>query len=346
MRRSLLSLTVVLLAVVACQAPLASARPMTVGMSVSMDSASDAEVLRQFELLAAMNIQMVRFDFDWSVIESSEGRFDWSNTDRIVRAAISHDIKVLALLTYAPAWSRPAGTGSHAPPSDAADFADFARVAAQRYSPMGVTDWEVWNEPNIDDFWEPKPDAGVYASLFRATASAVREVDPAATLITGGLTRGTTTDDGSRIAQAEFVEDLYAHGAAQVADAVAVHPYSFPDLPATDLNAVVGGIADLPTVRAVMEQWDDADKQIWVTEFGAATGSGDNSMSESEQAESLSQAGQLAASWPWLGPVIIYELRDRGTDPGDLEQNFGVLRHDLTPKAAGQALLDGTVGAP
>lgn len=334
-----------MLAVVAC-APVASARPLTLGMSVSMDRASDTEVLRQFERLAEMNIKMVRFDFDWSVIESSEGRFDWSNTDRIVRAAMAQGIKVLALLTYTPAWARPGGTGSHTPPSDVADFADFARAAAQRYSPMGVSYWEVWNEPNIDDFWEPETNVRVYAALFRATASAVREVDPKATLITGGLTRGTTTGDGSRIAQTEFVDDLYSYGAAQVADAIAVHPYSFPDLPASDRNATAGSIADLPAVRAVMEQWGDADKQIWVTEFGAPTGTGDGSMSETEQAESLSQAAQLAASWPWLGPVIIYELRDRGTDPGDLEQNFGVLRQDLTPKEAGQALLDGTVGAP
>lgn len=310
-----------------------------------MDTASDAEVARQFELLSEMNITMVRFDFDWSVIEAARGQFDWSHTDRMVRAATSHGIAVLALLTYTPAWARVPGTSSHAPPQDVADFAHFARAAAARYAPLGVTDWEVWNEPNIVDFWEPKPSADDYGALFRVTAAAVRDVDPAATVITGGLTRGTTTDDRSRIAQTEFIDDLYADGVAQLADALAVHPYSFPDLPAAEVSRV-GSIADLPAVRAVMDRWGDTGKQIWVTEFGAATGSGDNLMSEADQAASLTQAAELAASWPWLGPVIIYELRDRGTGAGNLELNFGVLRSDLSPKVAGQELLQGTIGPP
>lgn len=328
----------------ACQSPSASARPVTLGMSVSMDAASDDEVARQFELLNEMNIKLVRFDFDWSVIEAVRGQFDWSHTDRMVRAATAHGIAVLALLTYAPAWARAPGTNSHAPPLDVADFAHFARTATERYAPLGVTDWEVWNEPNIVDFWEPKPSADDYGALFRATAAAVREVDPSATLISGGLTRGTTTDDRSRIAQTEFVEDLYANGAAQLADALAVHPYSFPDLPAADGTARVGSIGDLPAVRAVMERWGDTGKQIWVTEFGAATGSGDNVMTENDQAASLAQAAALASSWAWLGPIVIYELRDRGDDVGNLEQNFGVLRSDLTPKVAGQELLQGAIG--
>ncbi|WP_447711349.1 cellulase family glycosylhydrolase [Mycobacterium sp. C31M] len=309
-----------------------------------MDTAADTEVQRQFALMSEMNITMVRFDFDWSVIEPIRGQFDWSHTDRMVSAAAAHGIRVLALLTYAPEWARAPGTTTHAPPRDLAEFAEFARAATERYAPRGVNNWEVWNEPNIVDFWEPRPDADEYSALFRATAAAIRSLDPAATVITGGLTRGTTTDDGSRIAQTEFVDDLYANGTAQLADAIAVHPYSFPDLPVSDVPARVGSIADLPALRGVMEQWGDADKQIWVTEFGAATGSGDNVMTESQQAESLSQAVALATSWAWVGPVVIYELRNRGTDPGNLEQNFGVLRSDLTPKTSGQELLQGRIG--
>ena len=106
-----------------------------------------------------------------------------------------------------------------------------------------------------------------------------------------------------------------------------------------DPGGPVGGFADLPAVYDVMARSGDGAKQIWVTEFGAATGSQTEAMSETDQAESLRQARELAQSWPWVGPVIIYELRDAGSGGSDLEQSFGVLREDLSPKDAGRALM-------
>lgn len=313
-------------------------------MSVNLIGADDAEVQRQFDLLSAMGIKMVRFDFDWSVIEAVKGNFDWSSTDRIVRAANERNMKVLALLTYSPGWARPAGTGSHAPPTNAADFATFARMAAQRYCAQGVDRWEIWNEPNIGDFWEPKPDADRYGALFRAAVKALHDVDPRATVLTGGLTRGTTTEDRSRISQTEFIDALYASGSAQLASAIAIHPYSFPALPAVGGRFAVGRFADLPAVHAVMDRWGEGGKKIWATEFGAPTGTDEEAMSEADQAKSIAQAEQMAQAWDWMGPLIIFELRDHGTDRSDIEQNFGVLNNDLTPKPAGRALLDSNTG--
>ncbi|MGB8405367.1 MAG: hypothetical protein WCE30_15000 [Mycobacterium sp.] len=341
----LFATAVAVVAVVACHSPAAHAERPELGMSVSLVGADDAEIQRQFDLLSTMNVKMVRFDFDWSRIEGVKGTFDWSFTDRMVRAASTHSMKVLALLTYSPSWARPSGTGSHVPPTDVADYATFARVAAQRYSPLGVDRWEIWNEPNIGDFWQPKPNIDQYGALFRAAAAALRDVDPRATVLTGGLTRGTTTKDRSRIAQTEFIDGLYANGSAQLASAIAIHPYSFPVLPAVGGPEAAGRFADLPAVHAVMDHWGDGGKKIWATEFGAPTGTDDEAMSEADQAKSIAQAEQMVRAWNWMGPLIIFELRDHGTDRSDIEQNFGVLNNDLTPKEAGRALLDGQGGA-
>lgn len=345
MGKRLLALLVTAVAVVACHSPTAHAERPELGMSVSLFGADDAEIQRQFDLLSTMNVKTVRFDFDWSRIEDVKGKFDWSFTDRMVHVASAHNMKVIALLTYSPSWARPAGTGSHVPPTDVADFASFARVAAQRYSPLGVDRWEIWNEPNIDDFWQPKPDIERYGALFRGAAAALRDIDPRATVVTGGLTRGTTAKDGSRIAQTEFIDGLYANGSAQLASAIAIHPYSFPALPAVGGPEAAGRFADLPSVHAVMERWGDGNKKIWATEFGAPTGTADEAMSEADQAKSIAQAEQMVRTWNWMGPLIIFELRDHGTDRSDIEQNFGVLRSDFTPKEAGRALLESQGGA-
>jgi len=99
----------------------------------------------------------------------------------VVAAAERHGIKVLGLLTYSPAWSRPSGTSSHSPPSDLATFAAFARAASNRHP--HITAWEVRNGPNHTPFWT-SPSATRYVALLRATYAVL---DPADTVLTGGL---------------------------------------------------------------------------------------------------------------------------------------------------------------
>ena len=45
---------------------------------------SDAEMDRTVEAIRSSGSHWVRFDIDWSAIESTEGTFDWSGTDRLV----------------------------------------------------------------------------------------------------------------------------------------------------------------------------------------------------------------------------------------------------------------------
>ena len=65
------------------------------------------------------------------------------------------------------------------PRSDSARaaFARFASAAARHFRGQGVI-WEIWNEPNIEQFWKPEPDAQAYALLALETARAVRAADP------------------------------------------------------------------------------------------------------------------------------------------------------------------------
>ncbi len=67
-------------------------------------------------------------------------------------------------------------------------------------------------------------------------------------------------------------------------------------------------------------------------------------MSEQDQASTLLQARQVVDTWDWAGPLIYYELEDGGTDPAEIEQNFGVLRADGSFKLAAIALIDTASG--
>lgn len=71
-----------------------------------------------------------------------------------------------------------------------------------------------------------------------------------------------------------FLTQMYAYAAGQTMwDALAIHPYTQPVLPASQL-AIYGGWAIVPTLRQTMVSHGEAAKAIWVTEVGAPTGAG------------------------------------------------------------------------
>lgn len=333
----LLSLLMVGSAVAACQ----SAHRVEIGMNLHYRDTGAASVKRQFDLMAAMNVSWVRVDVDWSAVEPEQGDFDWESSDLIVEEALARRMKVLIVLAYTPDWARTsAATGSapisHLRPLDFTRYATFARTAAQRYAARGVHHWEIWNEQNSTKFWPPHPDAGEYGALFQAVMAAIRGVDPKATVLIGGLTPKT---DETALSPTDYLDQLYRNGTAQLADAVAFHPYSTPAFPFISEHSS-GGFKDMPALRDVMVRHGDSGKKVWITEFGAATGLSPNAMSGQGQAKALNRARQLAENWDWVGPLIYYELVDGGTDLNDEEQNYGVLHVDLTPKPAAIELMN------
>lgn len=313
-----------------------TSRPGPIGMMVRLYGADAASVAREFDLLTAMHVTWVRVDFEWPTIEGNHGKFDWAYTDAVVKEASARRLNVLGILSHTPAWARPASTTTSNPPDHVSDFAEFARATVARYSPLGVHTWEIWNEPNVSAFWQPAPDANRYGELFRAAATTMRAVDPVATLLIGGLTSGGDLADGSRISQAKYVEQLYGNGTAQAADAIAVHPYSFAWPHA---HAVIGGLDDVPALHQIMERHGDGGKNVWITEFGVPTGTASDAVSDKDQAATIMHARKLVQKWSWTGPLIYYELRDGGTNPAIDEENFGVVRKDLSLKPAGEALI-------
>jgi hypothetical protein len=76
----------------------------------------------------------------------------------------------------------------------------------------------------------------------------------------------------------------------------------------------------------------DGAKQIWSTEFGAPTGSTTRDMSEAAQAQLVTDSYTLLKGWSWAGPAFFYSYHDSGTNKSDVEQNFGILHFDWTPK--------------
>lgn len=293
---------------------------------------SDAEVDADLDAMAATGAKWLRFDFDWASAEPTPGNYRWTYIDRVVNKARARGLRILATPSYTPTWARPAGTTDKYAPADPGTYAAFVKAAASRYAPLGVHHWEIWNEPNVQQFWQPAPNVGQYAAMLKAAAGAIRSVDAKAVVLNAGLAPAADTADGQYISPRTFLSRLYQAGARTSFDAVAMHPYAWPYgiSAAGDWNQW----NSMPKTYDIMVANGDGAKKIWATEYGAPTGANSRAVSEADQARFVREAFPAWAGQVWSGPVFWYSFRDAGTDPADLEDNFGLQRRDARAKPA------------
>lgn len=295
----------------------------------------DAELDRELDMMLAMGASWIRVGVEWNAVESSPGDFDWSVPDRIVERARSRGMEVLGVVLGTPRWARPPGVpdSPHALPADPDRFGQFAGDVAAHYDGQ-IDTWEIWNEPNIVSFAKPRPAVDRYHDMLIAAARDIRaRTSPDKKIMTAGL--APAGDDGWNIAPTTFLTRLYELGDQQDWDIVGMHPYTYPYQPDDDDTADWNAYLRMQLVRDTMQRYGDDQKQIWITEFGAPTG-GDpkRAVSLENQARTLVTVLTDAGTDPLLGPVFIHSTRDRGSDPNDIEDHFGVLKEDFSPKPA------------
>jgi len=347
----LLSLLLALVAA-AAPAPAAPAPPspsQTAGVQIHplWDGVSDAQVAAQLDRVVAAGAGLVRADVGWASLEQ-QGKGQWSpwylgRLDRLVDAARARRLRLLLTVFGTPCWASTApdelrqgcrgdwwdrGVQAYAP-RDPRDYADALSFLVRRYGP-GI-DWEIWNEPNLSDFFIAPDRPAAYAALLRKAHAAVKAADPAATVVGGSLSR----------ADAGFTEVVYQHGAQGTFDVWSVHPYAGGRSPldpggGTARPSFAHGV---PAVREAMLRHGD-DKPLWLTELGwntsAVRGGPDwaNGVDEQTQADYLDLAFRAARGWPYVDVVVWYALEDRRADPGAPLANYGLLRADGSPKPA------------
>jgi len=290
----------------------------------------------------------IRVGLYWSVIQrKGRGSYDWKPFDAVVAAARRRGLAVLGTILYTPGWARAPGTPATTPPTDLSDFGTFASRAARHFGPRGVHAFEIWNEPNIAAFWAPGPDPARYTDLLEQAYLAIKRSDRSATVVSAGLSpyAGYGVADSQHMSPLTFLEQMYANGAGRSMDAVGWHPYNFPaGLRYHPWSAWSQMAETSPSARSIMRANGDAKKKIWATEWGAPTGASATSVTEAEQAQLVTAVLTKLKAWRWAGPSFFYSFRDKGTDPANREDNFGLVRRDWSQKPAYEAFRS-TVGA-
>ncbi|MBP1820602.1 hypothetical protein [Mycobacterium sp. OAE908] len=303
----------------------------SVGAPMTYMSTVDAD--RELDAAAKTNASWLRVLIDWHLVEPMPGAFNWGYVDHWVNGARQRGLKVLGLIAYTPDWARTPGSYFSAPPIDPNTFAAFAEKVVQRYRDR-VSDWEIWNEPNVPLFFGQIPDrAARYTELLKVAYPAIKASQPDSTVIAAGLSRAWAPDDPPA-----FVKSMYELGAKGSFDAMAMHPYVYPNGLAVDDH---NGWSDVERVHELMIDNGDGGKKIWMTEIGAPTSAPSAAgVTQQEQARQITDILWKAAESGFSGPAFIFSIRDVDTADQDNEQdNFGALvTSDWQPKLAASVL--------
>jgi hypothetical protein len=216
------------------------------------------------ERLAAADVHWVRLG-----IHAMPQGVNLADYDRMIDTLCAQGIRVLGLLNQETLARQDFDAADEA---TAADYdAEFASVAGflAGYFAGRISDWEVWNEPNLAEGAYLSPVR--YARLLTQTAASIRATEPGAQVLFGGLASAWyDSHDYLRAVYHELDTNL---GRARPFDVLAVHPYprkgEGPD-PSVYMFAEqrLGYATILDKFLATMAEHGDGDKAIWVTEIG------------------------------------------------------------------------------
>ena len=153
------------------------------------------DVAQTLPLLAACGARFIRVTADHRGFAYFDGLFP---------AAAKYGMRIILISEPVPQ------------PVDLAAYAAYAVAFHRRYAAFDPI-WELWNEPNLEQYWGAPPDVVAYAKLAVATGTALRNAG-AREILSGG-TSGISPD---------WIYALRTNGVFDVVTGCAVHSYKNP----------------------------------------------------------------------------------------------------------------------
>lgn len=272
----------------------------------------------EIEMIKAAGFRWVRMDLTWAATEKARGEYDFSAYDRLVAALEKHGLRALFILDYGhPLYAEPGDkqpfTSRAGTDEFRAAYARWAAAAVARYAGKGFV-FELWNEPNHEGFWKPKPDAKHYAALAKAACIAIKQAAPKEALIGPA----TSTID------LPFIEACFKAGLLEHWCAVSVHPYR-QQAPETVEE-------EYRKLRLLIRHYAPKDKPVPIisSEWGYSTlypAYAGRSDAEREQMQAKYLARMFVTNIANDVPLSIwYDWRDDGDNPNEIEHRFGIVR--------------------
>jgi hypothetical protein len=325
---------------------------------------------RDFKEMANAGVETMRGGLRWSSVQPRPGPYNWHLTDATIGGLAAQGLGYLPILASTPSWvaSQPT-TPPIASPRVETAWEGFLGAAVARYGPGGsfwqptpgggqspfhalcdcdaapvpITSWQIWNEPNLVNYFTATPKVSSYAELVRISDDAIKAADPHAQVVLAGLP-GFAATTGPTAWQ--FLRQLLDQpGVNGAFDVVALHPYSRD----------VGELGrQIQKVRTVMADNGDGATPLWLTELGWGSEPPDQfELNKGIQGQKRlldqSFAYLLRVQEKWrLDRVYWFEWRDPPPSahvPCGFCSSAGLLRNDRQRKPAYHAFTSFSLGA-
>jgi polysaccharide biosynthesis protein PslG len=287
---------------------------------------------RDLKIASGANFHWQKTLFKWRTIEgAAKGVFDWTESDRIVKASTANGVRIIARIDFQPDWARK-DLAHNGPPDNYQDYADFISAFVSRYRPgsaVGTVDAiEVWNEVNLNREWGntaiSRQQAADYVRFLGLAYRAAHTAQPNIVVITAGLSpTGVKTSEAWD--DADYLQWLFDAGLKGGVnyDVLGAHGNTQAPEVEAPLNSLLAfGDASfyfrrVEQLREIQVRAGDAERQIWLLEFGwTADLIHPNyawfAVTEQKKADNIVKAFQYARQhWaPWIGVMTLWTLAD------------------------------------
>jgi polysaccharide biosynthesis protein PslG len=231
---------------------------------------SAADLEKTFAAAVTAGFKRVRVEIDWLAVQPTKTTWNWAGAVAALQSAQKHGLTILPTLgVHPPSWAY-----------TAADFGAFCGAAAKA---LGLPEYEIWNEPNLDGFWAGGGGAS-FAPYQIAANTAIKKALPNAKVFTPGLAAAITYSGWEvtklwgwlpwikSFTNSSPVDWLNAYygvaGARGSFDAVCYHPYSL-DGAFNPVAPIAGSVmlANTAALQTVMITHSDL-KPVIHTEWG------------------------------------------------------------------------------
>lgn len=194
--------------------------------------------------------KFIRFDLLWYQAEPNPGTYDFRKLDAVLASTAQAKLEPLLIIggPY-PKWI----TG--VPADHLNEYLALVRAVVS-HTKGKVRFFEIVNEPNRRTHWNGTPDPDRYAALLKSVNRAVKECNPDAVVVHGGLAR----------VPIDFLEKELANGMAGCFDIANVHPYCTQDFPERELPD------RFARLKKTLSENGCGQKTIWATECGNPNG--------------------------------------------------------------------------
>jgi hypothetical protein len=287
----------------------------------------------QLEMIAAAGFKWIRLDLFWDRTEKQKGTYDFTDYDHFLAALEKQKMRALFILDYGnPLYADPGEKWPYTHRAGTQPFRDayskWAAAVVSHFAGRGCI-WEIWNEPNYKNFWQPAPNVAEYVALAKAAAASIHQAAPKEPLIGPACSQ----------IKFDFLEACFQGGLLEDWSAVSVHPYR-----RTDPSTVA---AEYDRLHELIAQYAPPGRTIPIisSEWGYSTAW--PGFDDQKQAAYL--VGEFSTNIANHVPLSIwYDWHDDGVSADDPEHRFGMVHHDYhpggnpvyDPKPAYQAMKD------